>query len=253
MRAFLAFTVQYRMVTGDPKSEGKTWEVLPRGFALSSGFSKQRWTCATAASDQSHVWTPLMLAGKIKTMSDDLSFGPYVTVENGKRVVKDLTYGNPTPEGVVLTTMDNAVNWMRKNSIWPMTFGLACCAIEMMSMGASRFDIARFGAEVFRPSPRQSDLIIIAGRVSNKMAPVIRQLWEQMPEPKWVISMGACATSGGVFNNYALVQSVNQVIPVDVYVPGCPPRPEQLIYAITLLQEKIQKERGTIKRALNIS
>jgi NADH-quinone oxidoreductase subunit B len=205
------------------------------------------------AADSSHIWTLPTLTGKIKTMSDDLKFGPYVTVENGKRVVKDLTYGNPTPEGVVLTTMDNAVNWMRKNSIWPMTFGLACCAIEMMSMGASRFDIARFGAEVFRPSPRQSDLIIIAGRVSNKMAPVIRQLWEQMPEPKWVISMGACATSGGVFNNYALVQSVNQVIPVDVYVPGCPPRPEQLIYAITLLQEKIQKERGTIKRALNIT
>ena len=178
-------------------------------------------------------------------MEKTLDFGPYVEVADGKRVVKDLTYGNPTPEGVVLTTVDNVINWMRKNSIWPMTFGLACCAIEMMSMGASRFDIARFGAEVFRPSPRQSDLMIIAGRVSNKMAPVIRQLWEQMPEPKWVISMGACATSGGVFNNYALVQSVNQVIPVDIYVPGCPPRPEQLIYAITLLQEKIQKERGT--------
>ncbi len=186
-------------------------------------------------------------------MSDGLSFGPYVTTENGKKVVKELTFGNPTPEGVVLTTLDSAVNWMRKNSIWPLTFGLACCAIEMMSMGASRFDIARFGAEVFRPSPRQSDLIIIAGRVSNKMAPVIRQLWEQMPEPKWVISMGACATSGGVFNNYALVQSVNQVIPVDVYVPGCPPRPEQLIYAITLLQEKIQQERGSVRRALNLT
>jgi len=186
-------------------------------------------------------------------MANVLDFGPYVEIKNGKRIVQEATYGNPTPEGVVLTTVDNVVNWMRKNSIWPMTFGLACCAIEMMSMGASRFDIARFGAEVFRPSPRQSDLMIIAGRVSNKMAPVIRQLWEQMPEPKWVISMGACATSGGVFNNYALVQSVNQVIPVDIYVPGCPPRPEQLIYAITLLQDKIQKEKGTIRKALNLS
>jgi NADH-quinone oxidoreductase subunit B len=185
-------------------------------------------------------------------MAQETSFGPYIDIENGKRVVKELTFGEGTPEGIVLTTLGSAVNWTRKNSIWPMTFGLACCAIEMMSMGASRFDIARFGAEVFRPSPRQSDLMIIAGRVSQKMAPVIRQLWEQMPEPKWVISMGACATSGGVFNNYALVQSVNQVIPVDIYVPGCPPRPEQLIYAITLLQDKIMTERGTIKKALNL-
>jgi len=155
-------------------------------------------------------------------------------------------------QGIFTTTLEELHNWSRKNSVWPLQFGLACCAIEMMSMGASRFDIARFGAEVFRPSPRQSDLIIIAGRVSNKMAPVIRQLWEQMPEPKWVISMGACATSGGVFNNYALVQSVNQVIPVDVYVLGCPPRPEQLIYAITLLQEKIQKSKGTVREVLNL-
>jgi len=152
----------------------------------------------------------------------------------------------------MVSTVDYVFNWARKSAIWPMTFGLACCAIEMIASSTSRFDIARFGAEVFRPSPRQSDLMIIAGRVSNKMAPVIRLLWEQMPEPKWVISMGACATSGGVFQNYALVQSVNQVIPVDIYVPGCPPRPEQLIYAITLLQEKIQNERGTIRKALNL-
>ena len=153
--------------------------------------------------------------------------------------------------GIVTTTLDGAINWARKSSIWPMSFGLACCAIEMMAMGASRFDLARFGAEVFRGSPRQSDLMIIAGRVSNKMAPVIRQLYQQMPEPKWVISMGACATSTGVFSNYALIP-VNQIIPVDVYVPGCPPRPEQLIQALLLLQEKIQNETGTLRKVLNL-
>ena len=199
-------------------------------------------------------WLSKASQRKIDTAMSELErYQESLKMQNNRHRVEEVNFGEDVPEGVLLTSLDKAVNWMRKSSIWPMTFGLACCAIEMMSMGASRFDIARFGAEVFRPSPRQSDLIIIAGRVSNKMAPVIRLLWEQMPEPKWVISMGACATSGGVFNNYALVQSVNQVIPVDVYVPGCPPRPEQLIYAITLLQEKIQKSRGTVREILNLS
>ena len=183
---------------------------------------------------------------------DRYLFGALESSAKNRAKLQEVNYGFEQPEGVFLTTLDFAVNWVRKSSVWPVTFGLACCAIEMMSMGASRFDIARFGAEVFRPSPRQSDLMIIAGRVAQKMAPVIRRLYDQMPEPKWVISMGACATSGGVFNNYAIVQSVNQVIPVDVYVPGCPPRPEQLIYAITLLQEKIQREPRSLMKVLNV-
>ena len=155
-------------------------------------------------------------------------------------------------EGILFASLDKVVNWARRSSIWPMSFGLACCAIEMMSMASSRYDIARFGAEVFRGSPRQSDLMIVAGRVSVKMAPVIKQLYEQMPEPKWAISMGACATSTGVFHNYALIP-VNQVIPIDVYVPGCPPRPEQLIYALMMLQQKIQDQSGTVKQVLNLA
>ena len=140
---------------------------------------------------------------------------------------------------LMLTTVAKAVHWAQGNSIWPDTFGLACCAIEMMAMSCSRYDVARFGAEVFRGSPRQSDLMIVAGRLSRKMAPALRRIYDQMPEPKWVISMGACASIGGVFDNYALVQGVDQIVPVDVYVPGCPPRPESLIYGIVQLQRKI--------------
>ncbi len=142
---------------------------------------------------------------------------------------------------VLTTSVDKMVQWARRSSIWPVTFGLACCAIEMMAMSASRYDIARFGAEVFRGSPRQSDLMIVAGRLSRKMAPVLRRIYDQMPEPKYVISMGACASVGGVFDNYAIVQGVDQVVPVDVFVPGCPPRPESLIYGIVQLQKKIDK------------
>lgn len=145
--------------------------------------------------------------------------------------------------GILLTTLEKMLNWARSSSLWPATFGLACCAIEMMAAAASRFDLARFGAEVFRASPRQADLMIVSGRVSKKMAPVLRRIYDQMPEPKWVISMGACASCGGIFNDYAIVQGVDKIVPVDVYVPGCPPRPEQLIHGVMLLQEKIAKER----------
>ena len=152
---------------------------------------------------------------------------------------------------VVLGKISDAIKWARKNSLWPALFGLACCAIEMMSTSASKYDISRFGAEVFRASPRQADLMIVAGRVSKKMAPVLRQIYDQMPEPKWVISMGACASTGGVFNNYALVQGVDEVVPVDIYVPGCPPRPETLIDGILKLQKKIEIEGLAKKKVLS--
>jgi NADH-quinone oxidoreductase subunit B len=144
------------------------------------------------------------------------------------------------PSGVLLTSVTALTNWARRSSLWPATFGLACCAIEMMATGAGRYDLARFGMEVFRASPRQADLMIVAGRVSQKMAPVLRQIYDQMPEPKWVLSMGVCASSGGMFNNYAIVQGVDHVVPVDMYLPGCPPRPEMLIDSILKLHEKIR-------------
>ena len=144
------------------------------------------------------------------------------------------------PSGIALTTVEALAGWVRKASVWPVTFGLACCAIEMMSFGGPRYDSARFGMEVFRASPRQSDLMIVAGRVSQKMAPVLRQLYDQMPEPKWVIAMGVCASSGGMFNNYAILQGVDHIVPVDIYLPGCPPRPEMLMDAILNLHDKIR-------------
>src|SRR5687767_3473159 len=144
------------------------------------------------------------------------------------------------PTGILLTTVEKLVNWSRKASFWPATFGLACCAIEMMATGAARYDQGRFGMEVFRASPRQADLMIVAGRVSQKMAPVLRQVYDQMAEPKWVISMGVCASSGGMFNNYAIVQGVDQIVPVDVYAPGCPPHPQTLLHAILTLHELIR-------------
>ena len=141
--------------------------------------------------------------------------------------------------GIMTGKLEDLVKWARARSSWPATFGLACCAIEMMAAGASHYDLARFGMEVFRASPRQADIMIVAGRVSQKMAPVLRQVYDQMAEPKWVISMGVCASTGGMFNNYAIVQGVDQIVPVDVYAPGCPPTPETLIHAITTLHQLI--------------
>lgn len=157
------------------------------------------------------------------------------------------TLGN----NVVTTSLDMLVNWSRSRSLWPLTFGLACCAIEMMATGAARFDLDRFGV-IFRASPRQADVIVIAGTVTKKMVPVIKTVYEQMPEPKYVIAMGACACSGGVFDTYSVLQGVDEVLPVDVYIPGCPPRPEGLLYGIIKLQEKIMKERNSFGSAIGI-
>ena len=164
--------------------------------------------------------------------------------------IKKMGLEEKIPSGFVLTTVEKLAGYMRKNSLWPATFGLACCAIEMMAVGsAAKYDIARFGGEVFRASPRQADLMIVAGRVSNKMAPVLRQIYDQMSAPKWVLAMGACASSGGMFNNYAIVQGVDHIVPVDIYLPGCPPRPEMLLDAILKLHEQINVSKLGANRA----
>src|SRR5699024_347179 len=156
--------------------------------------------------------------------------------------LKSMGVEESLPNGLLTTKLEDLINWARKNSLWPAQFGLACCAIEMMTSGGSRYDLARFGMERFSATPRQADLMIVAGRLSQKMAPVLRQIYDQMPEPKWVLSMGVCASSGGMFNNYAIVQGVDHVVPVDMYLPGCPPRPEMLLDAILKLHAKIQDE-----------
>jgi len=156
-------------------------------------------------------------------------------------------YSPTSQEGWVATKLEFLVNWGRANSLWPMPFGTACCAIEFMATAASRFDLARFGMERMSFSPRQADVLICAGRVPSKLAPVIRRIWQQLPQPKWAIAMGACASSGNIFDNYAVVQGIDTIIPVDVYVPGCPPRPEGLMYGIMLLQEKVKRERMSDK------
>ena len=165
--------------------------------------------------------------------------------ENSSSELQHAAYDSKVEGNVIFTRVDAAINWMRKNSLWPMPMGLACCAIELMATGASRFDISRFGAEVMRFSPRQSDVMIVAGTVTYKMALAVRRIWDQMPEPKWCIAMGACASSGGMYRSYAVLQGIDNLIPVDVYISGCPPRPEALLEGLMKLQRIIETEEST--------
>lgn len=168
------------------------------------------------------------------------------TVEAARNELAHAAYDSKIEGNVIFTRVDAAINWMRKNSLWPMPMGLACCAIELMATASSRFDISRFGAEVMRFSPRQSDVMIVAGTVTYKMALAVKRVWDQMPEPKWCIAMGACASSGGMYRSYAVLQGIDQLLPVDVYISGCPPRPEALIEGLMKLQKKIEGEESTV-------
>src|SRR6185369_11518969 len=189
---------------------------MPSGF---SGWWK--WCCSSR-----RYWSPTHMSGGVAGWSGTRHMG----------------LEEKLPSGILLTTVEKVAGYARKSSVWPATFGLACCAIELMATGGPHFDLARFGMERASASPRQADLMIVAGRVSQKMAPVLRQIYDQMAEPKWVISMGVCASSGGMFNNYAIVQGVDHIVPVDIYLPGCPPRPEMLIDAILKMREKVMAQ-----------
>jgi len=172
------------------------------------------------------------------------------SLESAQATIAHAAYDSKIEGNVIFTRVDAAINWMRKNSLWPMPMGLACCAIELMATASSRFDISRFGAEVMRFSPRQSDVMIVAGTVTYKMSLAVKRVWDQMPEPKWCIAMGACASSGGMFRSYSVLQGIDRLIPVDVYISGCPPRPEALIEGLMKLQEKIDQEEslGDLKK-----
>src|SRR5579872_2725102 len=200
-----------------------------------------------------HLYYGYCLANDGKTMPSQIGLtGANISFKTAGEAAVAAFLQNQFEQNFITTSVDYVFNWARESSLWPLTFGLACCAIEMIASSTSRFDIARFGAEVFRPSPRQSDLMIVAGTVSLKMAPVLKRIWDQMPDPKWCIAMGACASVGGPFNTYAVLQGVDKIVPVDVYVTGCPPRPENLFYALMKLQDKIDQMTTLVKRPTEV-